>query len=59
MCLKDNNLGNNVHTVQPRYSDIKFSDYLDLMTILQRPFFNLLYKIIRFSDSFFGDQKCQ
>ena len=30
----------------------------DLVTILQRPFFNLLHKIIRFSDSFCGDQKC-
>ena len=36
----------------------------DLVTILQRPFFNLLPKIIRFSDimrfsdSFCGDQKC-
>ena len=36
----------------------------DLVTILQRPFFNLLHKIIRFSDimrfsdSFWGDQKC-
>ena len=30
----------------------------DLVTILQRPFFNLLHKIIRFSGSFCGDQKC-
>ena len=36
----------------------------DLVTILQRPFFNLLHKIIRFSDimrfsdSFCRDQKC-
>ena len=36
----------------------------DLVTIFQRPFFNLLHKIIRFcdimqfSDSFCGDQKC-
>jgi hypothetical protein len=36
----------------------------DVVTILQRPFFNLLYKIIRFidimgfSDSFGGGQKC-
>ena len=36
----------------------------DLVTILQRPFFNLLckiirfYNIIRFSDSFCEDQKC-
>ena len=30
----------------------------NLVTIFQRPFFNLLHKIIRFSDSFCGDQKC-
>ena len=30
----------------------------DLVTILLRPFFNLLHKIIRFSDSFCGDQMC-
>ena len=30
----------------------------DLVTIFQRPFFNLLHKIIRFSDSFCRDQKC-
>ena len=36
----------------------------DLVTIFQRPFFNLLHKIIRFSDimqfsdSFCGDQNC-
>ena len=36
----------------------------DLVTIFQKPFFNLLHKnnifsdIIRFSDSFCGDQKC-
>ena len=36
----------------------------DLVTIFQRPFFNLLHKIIRFSDimqfsdNFCGDQKC-
>ena len=36
----------------------------DLVTILQRPFFNLLHKIIcfsdimQFSDSFCGDQTC-
>ena len=36
----------------------------DLVTILQRPFLNLLHKIIifsdimRFSDNFCGDQKC-
>ena len=36
----------------------------DLVTILQRPFFNLLHKnlrfsdIMRFSDNFCGDQKC-
>ena len=36
----------------------------DLVTIFQRPFFNLPHKIIRFSDimrfsdSFWGDQKC-
>ena len=36
----------------------------DLVTILQRPFFNLLHKIIRFSDimqfsdSFWRDHKC-
>ena len=36
----------------------------DLVTIFQRPFFNLLHKIIRFSDimrfsdSFCGHQKC-
>ena len=37
---------------------------LNLVTILQRPFFNLLHRIIRFSDimqfsdSFCGGQKC-
>ena len=36
----------------------------DLVTILQRPFFNLVHKIIRFSDimqfseRFCGEQKC-
>ena len=36
----------------------------DLVTIFQRPFFNLLHKIIQFSDimrfseNFCGDQKC-
>ena len=52
-----------MYTVQSRFSDIKFSDNL-WYCILQRPFFNLLYKIIRFSDimrfsdSFCKDQKC-
>ena len=54
----------NQHTMQSRFSDIKFSD-CDLVTIFQRPFFNLLHKIIRFSDimrfsdSFCGDPKCR
>ena len=42
----------------------KLATTFDLVTILQRPFFNLLHEIIqfsdimRFSDSFCGDQKC-
>ena len=46
-------------TVQSRFSDIKISDNLGFSGY----FFNLLQKIIRFSDmrfsgSFCGDQKC-
>ena len=55
---------NYIHTVQFRFSDIKFSDNLWFSDYFQRPFFNLLNKIIwfsdimRFSDSFSGEQKC-
>ena len=31
-------------TMQSRFSDIKFSDKCDLVTIFQRPFLNLLHK---------------
>ena len=37
-------------TQQSRFSDIKFSDNLWFSDYFQRPFFNLLHKIIRFSD---------
>ena len=37
---------------------LKLMTTFNLATILQRPFFNLLHKIIQFSDSFCGDQKC-
>ena len=37
-------------TLQSRFSDIKLMTTCDLVTILQRPFFNLLHKIIQFID---------
>ena len=45
-------------TVQSWFSDIKFSDNLWFSDYFTKTFFNLLHKIIRFSDSFYGDQKC-
>ena len=53
-----------ISTVQSRFSALNLVTSCELVTILPRPFFNLLHKIIRFSnimefnDSFCGDQKC-
>ena len=42
---KESSNNNQEYTVQSGFSDLKFSDNLDLVTIFQRPFFNILHKI--------------
>ena len=65
--LGQTSLGGDEHltsTVQSRFSDIKFSDNLWFSDYFSKNIFNLLHKIIRFSDimqfsdNFWGDQKC-